>query len=97
VSIFKKIKRITKQLGQGKSFALWLKSIRPANSFDKNNVPPAPDYALNKNWATGISHGGNSTLSPQNSEPAPNRDSLAADVFYIHPTTFLVVKIGMQI
>lgn len=54
--------------------------------FEESAVPPVPDYSNPKNWAAlpGIDNGSNrfpvDSLRP--------KDSLAADVFFIHPTTF---------
>jgi hypothetical protein len=48
----------------------------------------AVDYSSNENWAALPSINSNALWSPEGN--TPNQDSMQVDVFYIHPTTYLV-------
>jgi hypothetical protein len=55
-------------------------------SFAQQVPPPAPDYDLSASWAAGPFGPGASAAAPRGASPSPRRP--AADVFYVHPTTF---------
>lgn len=55
-------------------------------AFQAQTPPPAPDYALASSWAAGPGGPGASAAVPAGATPAARHP--AADVFFIHPTTF---------
>ena len=57
-----------------------------APPFADQASPPAPDYASPAAWAAGPFGPGASAALPAGASPAARRP--AADVFYVHPTTF---------
>ena len=62
-------------------------SEAPAVAFLDEAQPPAPDYARPDAWAARGSFEGVAALVPPNA--MPRRTEPSADVFYIHPTTYL--------
>lgn len=64
------------------------RTYNPTLAFDEKKVPPKPDYSQLKNWAA---HPDKS--DPADTPPAPNypdqQSTAAADVFFLHPTSFL--------
>ena len=60
----------------------------PKTAFDKMEPPPAPDYRQRSSWAVWPGVASAADIVPNGAEPdrasAPN-----ADVFFIHPTTYL--------
>ena len=66
----------------------YVASIQPDSEFDPKQLPAAPDYKLASAWVVTPLAPGLSTLKPGGgTSGTPNRDA-AADVFYIHPTTY---------
>src|SRR6185436_13212131 len=56
-------------------------------SFKENSVPPAPDYNNEKYWAA-LPDKKDPADSVPNNQFENNEATAAADVFFIHPTTF---------
>lgn len=57
------------------------------SSFEESPVPPAPDYADEKNWAS-LPWVKNNSDSVPGKQKRPEPDDPAVDVFFIHPTAF---------
>jgi hypothetical protein len=62
-------------------------SIRPASEFDLAILPTAPDYSATSAWAVTPDEPGLSLLTPGTLPSTPPNDA-AADVFFVHPTTY---------
>jgi hypothetical protein len=68
---------------------LWLLgSEHPPLAFDKTVPPPAPDYARSQGWLAFPGRNGFERSAPLGDTPIPEADAVA-DVFFIHPTTYL--------
>jgi Protein of unknown function (DUF3089) len=68
---------------------LWLLgSEHPPLPFDKTTPPPAPDYARSQAWLAFPGRNGFERSAPPGDTPIPEADAVA-DVFFIHPTTYL--------
>jgi hypothetical protein len=61
-------------------------SAPPPPAFADQPAPPAPDYALPASWAARPNAPGASSARPANATRLAR--TTAADVFYIHPTTY---------
>jgi hypothetical protein len=66
---------------------IFLWSINPAKPFEAFTPPPAPDYALAPSWAALPFKDDFSDFRPDGA--AVDQEGPPADVFFIHPTTFL--------
>lgn len=72
-------------------FSLTLTAFAQLPPFDEQTPPPAPDYALEENWAALPFHQDAADAIPKQERWVP--DSLKeVDVFYIHPTIYLKGK-----
>jgi len=60
----------------------------PAKPFTDTQAPPAPDYSQPTAWLAWPENPGIERLAPPN-ETAIVQDAATADVFFIHPTTYL--------
>lgn len=60
----------------------------PARSFDQTPTPPAPDYAQGAAWMAWPGRDGIERSTPPG-VAAVNEAAAPADVFFIHPTTYL--------
>jgi hypothetical protein len=58
----------------------------PAEDEVRTAAAPAPDYGDVRNWAAGPGGNGAAAALPDGASAIP--DAAAADVFYVHPTTF---------
>jgi len=67
---------------------LWLDGIEPRGPFDPLTVPPAPDYSTPIAWAATPDAPGMAILAP-NGETPITPEAAGADVFYVHPTTYV--------
>lgn len=67
---------------------MWLDGIEPTKSFSASSAPAAPDYRETSSWAALPDRLGNAGLVPHG-EAAINPDQAEADVFYVHPTTYV--------
>jgi hypothetical protein len=68
---------------------LWsLTREHPPLSFDKTAPPPAPDYARTQDWLAFPGRNGFERSAPFGDTPIAEADAVA-DVFFIHPTTYL--------
>ncbi|UTW59908.1 DUF3089 domain-containing protein [Kordiimonas sp. SCSIO 12603] len=70
------------------SLQLWLEAIHPNHTFDEKTPPLEPDYTDDDMWAAKPGKLGNAALTPEGIERTNAEDTLA-DVFYIHPTTYV--------
>ncbi|CAN5297839.1 DUF3089 domain-containing protein [soil metagenome] len=61
---------------------------RPAEPFDAARTPPAPDYSLPETWQAFPGRDGLERSTPPGLS-AVNEAEAPADVFFIHPTTYL--------
>ncbi|WP_281301910.1 MULTISPECIES: DUF3089 domain-containing protein [unclassified Iodidimonas] len=83
--------------GSAVLYAFWdeaqmfaLQKMIPQQSYSQAPQSPAPDYSLPESWAAWPGADGDATVTPQGVAPLdPLSASLAADVFFIHPTTYL--------
>ncbi|TAE54991.1 MAG: DUF3089 domain-containing protein [Bacteroidetes bacterium] len=60
----------------------------PAQAFEAYEAPPAPDYAQAENWAALPEKQDSADLTPPGVAPE-NQANVPADVFFIHPTTYM--------
>lgn len=63
-----------------------LRLMVPDHPYAEDRSPPVPDYNLTESWAALPGHDPYSELTPQN---VGQREKLAVDVFFIHPTSYL--------
>jgi hypothetical protein len=63
-------------------------AIKPAHDFAAYEAPPAPDYGDPDAWAALPGHD-NPALAEPSGLPVALTDERAADVFFVHPTTFI--------
>ena len=74
-------------------FFLLKMAIQPSNSFAESSAPPAPDYSFLKNWAALPDKEDLADVLPEGNYPEGNYKDVQAqakaDVFFIHPTTYL--------
>ena len=61
----------------------------PSEPFAAQRPPPAPDYRNPAAWAARPDRPGDTALIPAGTGLAPKGLSAKADVFFIHPTTYL--------
>jgi hypothetical protein len=78
--------------GQGPRISLYWSILfdGPAEPFDPDNTPPAPDYADATNWAALPSRSGLEDRLPEGVSATHEQGSAPADVFFIHPTGYLI-------
>lgn len=69
------------------SLLLWY--IKPGRAFDPALVPPAPDYSKQTAWAALPQRQDDPDTVPSESSLKDNQASAPADVFFVHPTTYL--------
>lgn len=69
-----------------------LKSKLPTSTFESARRPIAPDYADLKNWASLPEKHDFSDSIPANSGLTDAQSTAEVDVFFVHPTTFTLVK-----
>ena len=62
---------------------------RPQRSFASTPPPPAPDYADLMSWAAWPGRGGLAESVPARVAAPPRPEARPADVFFVHPTTYL--------
>lgn len=76
-------------LGQVETASAQLADLAPPKTaFDKMPSPPAPDYGQRTAWAVWPGAGSTADTVPAGAEPG-RASSPKADVFFIHPTTYL--------
>ncbi len=63
--------------------------ITPSAAFDSAKVPPAPDYADGATWLALPARTDAADEVPAHAVPGDNQGRAPADVFYIHPTTYV--------
>lgn len=63
--------------------------ITPAGPFDSARVPPAPNYADSRTWLALPDRQDSADVVPRGAVPGDNQGRAPADVFYIHPTTYV--------
>jgi Protein of unknown function (DUF3089) len=63
---------------------------RPFGTFENAHQSLAPDYALAENWAALPDRVDNADRVPEMPKLADLQKESAADVFFIHPTTYLI-------
>lgn len=63
-------------------------AMAPRVPFDLRAAPPAPDYGDPRNWSALPERDDAGDRAPTGS-PATDQRTTAADVFYVHPTTYL--------
>ncbi len=68
---------------------IFVRRIRPRHDFDAKPPPPEPDYDLPTSWAVRPERPGKSILVASGEPPAIAPEAALADVFFIHPTTYL--------
>lgn len=66
-----------------------LNVIKPSREFPSYSVPAAPDYAQPANWAALPSRVDAADVVPTRSGLHDQQATAAADVFFVHPTTYL--------
>src|SRR5205814_159564 len=62
---------------------------RPRQSFARTPPPPAPDYADARSWAAWPGRSSPAEAVPKGIAPPPPPETRPADVFFVHPTTYL--------
>lgn len=62
--------------------------LRPHTEFGSENAPPAPDYAKASSWAALPESQDQADLLPPGAKDRQKEG--AADIFFVHPTTYLV-------
>jgi hypothetical protein len=67
---------------------LWLDGIEPKLTFSVAENPPGPDYASAHSWAACPENMGKAAFAPDD-ETAIDPSLAVADVFYVHPTTYV--------
>ncbi len=69
----------------------WFFSVTHPGTFDPTAAPPAPDYADPSSWAAlpELDDAADVALPEHPAVDQRDRDAAHADVFYIHPTTWL--------
>lgn len=75
------------------NFLLFLNGcIAPKKSFESYTPPKAPDYSLEQHWAALPSKRDSADVVPQNAGLKDEQALASADVFFIHPTSYLKKK-----
>ncbi|EQA38729.1 PF11288 family protein [Leptospira inadai serovar Lyme str. 10] len=69
--------------------SLFLYWIKPSGSFQESKVPETPDYSKQESWAALPSIKDDSDEVPNSPEFKNLQDQAKADVFFVHPTTFI--------
>ena len=64
------------------------KPYRIQSHFDKNNIPPVPDYSKVENWAALPEKKDSADAVPRKSNLINNQANAKVDVFFLHPTIF---------
>ncbi len=77
--------------GNGPILAIFAKSFihRPDLPFDPEQSAPAPNYALEENWAALPNKQDYADMVPNGVVDIPTKGDAPADVFFIHPTGYL--------
>ncbi|RFP63911.1 DUF3089 domain-containing protein [Hymenobacter lapidiphilus] len=65
-----------------------LKVIKPSKDFGQYENPIAPDYAQEASWAALPTRRDSADAVPRNTPFKDRQATAAADVFYVHPTTY---------
>lgn len=76
-------------IGQRGQQALLVRFLKPAKSFAHYTPPKAPDYAKEEAWAAHSKKNSYANLWAKGLEPSKDPQ---ADVFFVHPTTYLSGK-----
>ncbi|MFZ2870102.1 DUF3089 domain-containing protein [Zavarzinia sp.] len=63
--------------------------VTPSGGFDAARVPPAPDYRRAETWLALPDHQDAADEVPAGAIPGDNQGRAPADIFYIHPTTYV--------
>ena len=66
-----------------------LKIIKPGKDFGRYTPPPAPDYRMEDNWAALPDRRDSADVVPRGSLFQDRQRDAPADVFFVHPTTYL--------
>lgn len=69
--------------------SLFLYWIKPSGAFQENKVPSSPDYSKQESWAALPTIKDDSDEVPNSPEFKNLQDQAKADVFFVHPTTFI--------
>lgn len=64
--------------------------IYPQGPFDAANLPAAPDYGREADWAALPNRADGADVVPDDGVSADRQAAATVDVFYIHPTSYLV-------
>ncbi len=70
-----------------RSFFLWM--IKPGKSYADYKVPAAPDYSKPEAWAALPTKSDDPDAVPSNTGFQDQQKEAKADVFFVHPTTYL--------
>ncbi len=62
----------------------------PKAPFDESQAPTAPDYSQDKFWAALPERGDNADIVPDGTNEQDRQADARFDVFYIHPTSYLL-------
>lgn len=63
--------------------------VTPSGDFDIAHVPPAPDYGRETAWLALPTREDSADEVPAGAVPGDNQGRAPADVFYVHPTTYV--------
>lgn len=74
-------------LVQWLSWNAYLISIQPDSEFNPDKLPDAPEYQSESAWLVTPEAPALSVVTPDSLQTAPRADA-AADVFFVHPTTY---------
>lgn len=70
-------------------FALLAFMATPSGAFDAARLPPAPDYRQAETWLALPERQDSADAVPAGAVPGDNQGRAPADVFYVHPTTYV--------
>ncbi|MDF3819997.1 DUF3089 domain-containing protein [Leptospira sp. 96542] len=70
-------------------FIYW---IKPGHNFSESKLPDPPNYSDKKYWASHPELTDEADLVPENSNLTDNQKNAKADVFFVHPSTYLSDK-----
>lgn len=70
-------------------FALLAFMVTPSGAFDAARLPPAPDYRQAEAWLALPERQDSADEVPAGAVPGDNQGRAPADVFYVHPTTYV--------
>ncbi|MDX1580508.1 MAG: DUF3089 domain-containing protein [Alphaproteobacteria bacterium] len=71
----------------GEKIFIW--SVTPPHPLSEEQMPPAPDYALDQSWAALPGKKDPTDVTPGGPGLTDNQANADVDVFYVHPTTHI--------